>query len=29
MIYTLKNPIKNFPWGSRTAICDYFGIENP
>lgn len=29
MIYTLKNPIKNFPWGSRTAICDYFCIENP
>ncbi|MEZ9718576.1 mannose-6-phosphate isomerase, class I [Vibrio cyclitrophicus] len=29
MIYTLKNPIKNFPWGSRTAIFDYFGIENP
>ncbi|MEZ9259988.1 mannose-6-phosphate isomerase, class I [Vibrio splendidus] len=29
MIYMLKNPIKNFPWGSRTAICDYFGIENP
>lgn len=29
MIYTLKNPIKNFPWGSSTAICDHFGIENP
>ncbi|MBW3697557.1 mannose-6-phosphate isomerase, class I [Vibrio sp. T187] len=29
MIYTLKNPIKKFPWGSRIAICDYFGIENP
>ncbi|MEZ8635859.1 mannose-6-phosphate isomerase, class I [Vibrio cyclitrophicus] len=29
MIYTLKNPIKNFPWGSRTAIRDYFGIDNP
>lgn len=29
MIYTLKNPIKNFPWGSRTAIYDYFGIDNP
>lgn len=28
MIYTLKNPIKNFPWGSRTAIQDYFGIDN-
>ena len=28
MIYTLKNPIKNFPWGSRTAIRDYFGIDN-
>ncbi|OBS93552.1 mannose-6-phosphate isomerase, class I [Vibrio cyclitrophicus] len=29
MIYTLKNPIKNFPWGSRTTISDYFGIDNP
>ncbi|TKF23437.1 mannose-6-phosphate isomerase, class I [Vibrio genomosp. F6] len=29
MIYTLKNTIKNFPWGSRTAIHDYFGIDNP
>ncbi|WP_199459471.1 mannose-6-phosphate isomerase, class I [Vibrio owensii] len=29
MIYTLKNSIKKFPWGSRVAICDYFGIENP
>lgn len=29
MIYTLKNPIKNFPWGSRIAIRDYFGIDNP
>ncbi|MEF1339189.1 mannose-6-phosphate isomerase, class I, partial [Vibrio rotiferianus] len=29
MIYTLNNPIKNFPWGSRTAISDHFGIENP
>lgn len=29
MIYTLNNPIKNFPWGSRTAIRDYFGIDNP
>ncbi|MEZ8805111.1 mannose-6-phosphate isomerase, class I [Vibrio atlanticus] len=29
MIYTLKNPIKNFPWGSCTAICNYFGIDNP
>lgn len=28
MIYSLKNPIKNFPWGSRTAIRDYFGIDN-
>ncbi|MYM60743.1 mannose-6-phosphate isomerase, class I [Vibrio sp. OCN044] len=29
MIYTLKNPIKNFPWGSRTAISDHFSIANP
>jgi mannose-6-phosphate isomerase len=29
MIYTLKNPIKNFPWGSRTAISEYFGVGNP
>ena len=29
MIYTLKNPIKNFPWGSRTAISEYFGVANP
>lgn len=29
MIYTLKNPIKNFLWGSRTAICEHFGIDNP
>lgn len=29
MIYTLKNQIKNFPWGSRTAIRDYFDIDNP
>lgn len=29
MIYTLKNPIKNFLWGSRTAIRDHFGIGNP
>lgn len=29
MIYKLKNPIKNFPWGSRTAISDYFDIDNP
>ncbi|MCG9549773.1 mannose-6-phosphate isomerase, class I [Vibrio harveyi] len=28
MIYTLNNPVKNFPWGSRTAIRDYFGIDN-
>ncbi len=28
MIYTLNNPIKNFPWGSRTAIRDYFGVDN-
>ncbi|MBU2896888.1 mannose-6-phosphate isomerase, class I [Vibrio hepatarius] len=28
MIYTLNNPIKNFSWGSRTAIRDYFGIDN-
>jgi mannose-6-phosphate isomerase len=28
MIYPLKNPIKNFPWGSRTVISDHFGIEN-
>ncbi|EJH2590018.1 mannose-6-phosphate isomerase, class I [Vibrio parahaemolyticus] len=28
MIYTLNNPVKNFPWGSRSAIRDYFGIDN-
>ncbi|MEZ8791614.1 mannose-6-phosphate isomerase, class I [Vibrio splendidus] len=28
MIYMLNNPIKNFLWGSRTAIRDYFGIDN-
>lgn len=28
MIYTLNNPVKNFSWGSRTAIRDYFGIDN-
>ncbi|EGR4673502.1 mannose-6-phosphate isomerase, class I [Vibrio parahaemolyticus] len=28
MIYTLNNPVKNFPWGSRTAIRDYFGFDN-
>ncbi|MGY5745981.1 mannose-6-phosphate isomerase, class I [Vibrio antiquarius] len=28
MIYTLNNPVKNFLWGSRTAIRDYFGIDN-
>ncbi|MDL1989959.1 mannose-6-phosphate isomerase, class I [Vibrio parahaemolyticus] len=28
MIYTLNNPVKNFPWGSRTAIRDYFGVDN-
>ncbi|MGY5731123.1 mannose-6-phosphate isomerase, class I [Vibrio chemaguriensis] len=28
MIYTLNNPVKNFPWGSRNAIRDYFGIDN-
>ncbi|WP_394127415.1 mannose-6-phosphate isomerase, class I [Vibrio hepatarius] len=28
MIYKLMNPIKNFPWGSRTAIRDYFVIDN-
>lgn len=29
MFYMLKNPIKNYLWGSRTAIRDYFGIDNP
>ncbi|WP_199479666.1 mannose-6-phosphate isomerase, class I [Vibrio harveyi] len=28
MIYTLNNPVKSFLWGSRTAIRDYFGIDN-
>lgn len=29
MIYSLKNPIKNYSWGSRIAICNHFGIGNP
>ncbi|MFL9782908.1 mannose-6-phosphate isomerase, class I [Vibrio cyclitrophicus] len=29
MIFLLKNPIKDFPWGSRVAIHDYFDIPNP
>ena len=29
MIYYLKNPIKNFSWGSKVAIRDYFGFDNP
>ncbi|ARR45720.1 mannose-6-phosphate isomerase, class I [Vibrio campbellii] len=27
--FKLKNPIQNYAWGSKTAIQDLFGIENP
>ncbi|MEZ8296904.1 mannose-6-phosphate isomerase, class I [Vibrio splendidus] len=26
--YLLNNTIQNYPWGSKTAISDYFGIVN-
>ncbi|NVD05395.1 mannose-6-phosphate isomerase, class I [Vibrio sp. JPW-9-11-11] len=29
MIYPLKNPIKNFAWGSRQALSEHFNIANP
>ncbi|WP_050648479.1 mannose-6-phosphate isomerase, class I [Vibrio coralliirubri] len=29
MIFPLKNPVKDFPWGSRVAMCNHFGIPNP
>ncbi|WP_275664940.1 type I phosphomannose isomerase catalytic subunit [Vibrio mediterranei] len=29
MIYKLKKPIKNFFWGSRTALKELFDIPNP
>lgn len=29
MIYSLKNPIKNFAWGSCHAISDNFNVPNP
>jgi mannose-6-phosphate isomerase len=28
-IFKLDNVIQNYPWGSRTAITELFGIENP
>ncbi len=29
MIYRLKNPLKNYAWGSRTAMTERFGFANP
>ncbi|MFA0495627.1 mannose-6-phosphate isomerase, class I, partial [Vibrio sp. 10N.222.54.B11] len=29
MIYPLQNPIKNFQWGSITAMSELFAIPNP
>ena len=28
MIYSLNNPIKNFPWGCKTSISNHFGFDN-
>ena len=28
MLYSLKNPIQNYAWGSKTSLTELFGIAN-
>lgn len=28
-MFKLKNQVKNYAWGSKTSICELFGIKNP